>query len=359
MKVLTKYITREFIKLQVLCQVIFIFLFLMIDFVQKLDNFIEAEVTGAGIMLSYFLYKVPYIMVQMIPVATLISVIVLFRIMKNNREIMALKACGINIVKLAQIVITISLFISIFAFVFSESVVPYTSSKSNEIWDVEIKKQNLTRSYGVEWYKSSDADAIYWIKHFDKAGSVMEDPTFHFFDKNFKLIKRVEAKKALWQNGKWVAEDGLIQELQADGEYKTRKFVRMILAIPETPEDFRKVKKQPEEMSYNQLKKEAEDAKSEGYNNSGYLVDMGVKIAFPFISLVLTLLGIPLALELKTGGIPLAVAVGIGMSFLYYVILSISSSLGHSGVFPPFLAAWTANLLFIFAGIYLMMNIEQ
>jgi lipopolysaccharide export system permease protein len=359
MKVLTKYLTKEFLKLQVLCQIIFIFLFLMIDFIQKLDNFIEAEVFGADIMLSYFLYKIPYIMVQMIPVATLISVIVLFRIMKNNREILAIKACGINTVNLAQTVITISIFISIFTFVFSESVVPYTSSRSNEIWDVKVKKQDITRSYGVEWYKSSDADAIYWIKHFDNYGSIMEDPTFHFFDNNFKLIKRVEAKKALWQNGKWIAEDGIIQEKQADGEYKTRRFIKMVLPVPETPETFRKIKKQPEEMTYNQLKEHAELVKSEGYNNSGYLVDMGVKLAFPFISLVLTLLGIPIALELKRGGIPLAVAVGIGMSFMYYVILSISSSLGHSGIFPPFLAAWTANLLFIFAGTYLMMTVEQ
>jgi lipopolysaccharide export system permease protein len=359
MKVLTKYITREFIKLQVLCQIIFIFLFLMIDFVQKLDNFIEAEVTGVGIMALYFLYKIPYIMVQMIPVATLISVIVLFRIMKNNREITALKACGINIVSLAQVVITISIFISIFAFLFSESVVPYTSSRSNEIWDIKVKKQNVTRSYGVEWYKSSEADAIYWIKHFDNSGTIMQDPTFHFFDKNFKVIKRVEAKNARWQNGKWVAEDGIVQERQPDGEYKTSRFVNMIVPIPETPEDFRKIKKQAEEMSYSQLKELAELVKSEGYNNSGYLVDLGVKIAFPFISLVLTLLGIPIALELKTGGLPLAIAVGVGMSFLYYVILSISSSLGHSGVFPPFFAAWTANLLFIFAGMHLMMTLEQ
>jgi lipopolysaccharide export system permease protein len=95
MKVLTKYISKEFIRLQLLCQIIFVFLFLMIDFVQKIDNFMEAEVTQVVVILSFFLYKIPYILVQMIPVATLISVIVLFRIMKNNREILAIKACGL------------------------------------------------------------------------------------------------------------------------------------------------------------------------------------------------------------------------------------------------------------------------
>jgi len=359
MKVLTKYISKEFIKLQILCQIIFIFLFLMIDFVQKIDNFIEKDVTDIAVIASYFLYKIPYIMVQMIPVATLISVIVMFRIMKNNREITAMKACGINMLSISQTTIIISFLISLFTFILSEAVVPYASSKSNEIWDAKVNKQDASRFHGNQeiWYKS--ADAIYWIKHFDSVKNIMEGPVFHFFDREFRLTKRIEAKKVIWLDGKWGMEDGVIQTMQTDGTYNIKRFDNSVLDIQETPDNFRERIIQPEEMSYSQLKEYSEEVRNEGYNNSEYLVDLGVKISFPLISLVLTLLGIPIALELKTGGIPLAVAAGIGLSFLYYVILSVSSSLGHSGVFPPFLAAWSANILFIFAGIYLMMAVER
>jgi len=359
MKVLNKYITKEFIKLQILCQIIFISLFLVIDIVQTLDNFWEKGVTAPGVILSYFLYKIPYIMSLMIPFATLISVIVLFCLMKKNREITAIKACGIDVLNLSQTVIAISLFISLFTFVFKESVVPYTISKSNQIYNINVEKQDPTRLHkGQEvWYKSTDA--IYWIRHFDRVKNVMEGPVFHFFDKNFQLIKRIEAKKAIWQDGKWKMEDGIIQEIRADGDYKSAKFDNLIPDIPETPDKFRERLIEPEEINYSQLKEYSETVKNEGYNNTEYLVELSAKIAFPFISLVLTLLGIPIALELKTGGIPLAVAAGMGLSFLYYVVFSISSSLGHSGVFPPFLAAWTANILFIFAGIYLMMTVER
>jgi lipopolysaccharide export system permease protein len=359
MQVLTKYISKEFIKLQIFCQVIIIFLFLMTDFVLRIDNFIKEKVTDIGVIMSYFLYKTPYIMVQMIPVATLISVIVLFRLMKNHREILALKTCGINIIRVSQIILTISLFISLFAFIFSESVVPYASSKSNEIWDIKVNKEDPNRFYGSDqiWFKSGNA--IYWIKHFDNVKNIMEGPTLNFFDKNFKLIKRIEAKRGVWKNEKWNFEDGIIQEMQADGEYQKSEFKNMPVELPETPKKFKQRKKNAEDMTYSQLKKASEEAKNEGYSNSEYLVDMNVKIAFPFVSLVLTLLGIPIALQLKTGGIPLAVATGMGLCFLYYVVSSVSSVLGHSGIFPPFLAAWTANLLFIFIGIYLMISIER
>jgi len=358
MKVLTKYISKEFIKLQVFCLIIFVFLFLMIDFVQSIDHFIGHK-TSVGLISSYFLYKIPFIMVKMIPFATLISVVVLFRLMKNNREITAIKACGLNIINLSQVVLLISLIISLFTFIFSESVVPYTVSKSNELWDVEIFKRDPSKFYGSDqiWYKS--ANAIYWINHFDSVKNIMEDPTIYLFNNDFKLIKKMYSKKGIWEDGVWKFENAVVQELQADGDYNTKKYDALSLNIPETPDTFRKRLKQPEEMSYHQLKVYSTEVKNEGYDNTGYRVEISVKMAFPLVCFVLTLLGIPIALELKSGGIPLAVAAGMGLSMLYWLILSISKALGLAGVLPPFLAAWTANLLFIFAGIYLMMNVKR
>jgi lipopolysaccharide export system permease protein len=132
-----------------------------------------------------------------------------------------------------------------------------------------------------------------------------------------------------------------------------------LLEIPETPETFIRKIKEPEDMSYQQLRKYAETVKNEGYDNTGYLVDMDLKLAFPLISLVLALMGIPIALELKIGGMPLAIAVGVGLCFLYMFSMAFSRSLGLSGILPPFLAAWTANLIFILFGIYLIMNLRR
>ena len=112
-------------------------------------------------------------------------------------------------------------------------------------------------------------------------------------------------------------------------------------------------------MSYFQLKRYAEKVSSEGYDNTRYLVDMNIKLSFPLISFVLALIGIYIALEFKIGGIPLTVSAGVGLCFLYTVILGFSRSLGLSGILPPVLSAWTANIVFILLGIYLMMSLER
>jgi len=358
MKILPKYISREFIKLFILCEVILLSMFLVIDFVQKLDNFLEANVLK-GKILAYFLYKIPYIIVQMWPIAVLIAVIILFCVLKKNNEIMAMKACGIDILELSRHIVMASLFLSIVSFLLSDKVVPYSSSKCNEIWDMEVEKQDPTRFYGSDqiWYKTSSA--IYWIRHFDSAGNIMQNPIFYFFDKDFRLVKKIEAKRGIWENGLWKIEEGIIQKIQGDGNYEVSKFDDLFLEIAETPDSFKRRGIEPEDMSYQQLKRYAETVGAEGYDNTEYLVDLNLKLSFPLISLILALLGVPVALGLKTGGTSLAVSAGIGLCFLYYVVMGLSRSLGLSGILPPLLSAWTANLLFIFLGAYLIMTLER
>ena len=111
-------------------------------------------------------------------------------------------------------------------------------------------------------------------------------------------------------------------------------------------------------MSYWQLKRYAERIRLEGYDATEYLVDMNIKLALPFINIVMVFIGIPIALGLKKGGTPLAVSLGIGVCFLYLANFGISRSLGLSGLLPPVLSAWSANVIFFFLGAYLMIRLE-
>jgi lipopolysaccharide export system permease protein len=137
-----------------------------------------------------------------------------------------------------------------------------------------------------------------------------------------------------------------------------RKFDRIQLPLPETPDAFVRTAKKPEEMSYWQLKRFARKVQNEGYDAAEYQVDVNVKLAFPFITLVMVLLGIPIALVFDKGGTPVAVALGIAACFLYALSFGFGRSLGLAGVFPPLFAAWVANILFFFLASYLMTRVR-
>ena len=358
MKVLSKYLLKEFFKLVALCELIFLFLYLMIDFLQKIDNFIEAHV-AKSIMLLYFLYKAPLIALQMLPPATLIAVIILFSSMKKRNEITAVKACGLSTSGLSQKIVVASFFLGVAVFLFGETVVPCTSYRSNKIWNIEVEKQDPGLFYGSHqiWYRG--ANSIYWIRHFDFKKKRMQRPTFYFFDKDFRLTKRIDGETGIWREGQWRLEKGVIQERGPDGGYGLKRFQSRLLDIQETPDAFVKGEKKPEEMGYWQLKRYAVKVKEEGYDNTRYLVDMNIKTAIPFVSLVLVLIGIPIALGVKRGGTPLAISLGMGACFCYILTLGLSRSLGLSGVLPPLLSAWLANFVFLLLGIYFMINVRS
>jgi lipopolysaccharide export system permease protein len=358
MNVLSRYFIREFFKLFFLCQTGFSVLFLVIDFIQNINNFIEAQVSK-GVMFAYYYFKAPYIIVQMTPVATLISVIIMLCMMKKSNEITALKACGLNLLRTFQPIMAASLLVAVVLFLFLEIVVPYTSTRSNEIWRIEVDKQDPTRFYGSTqiWYKGSHA--IYWLSRFDYNRKVMETPTFYFFDNAFRIIKRIDGRKGFWDKGRWIILDGILQTAEEGGGYRLERFDELPLNIPETPDTFVRGVKGSEEMSYWQLKRYSQRVRQEGYDDTRYRVDMHLKIAFPFVCVILAFIGIPITLKVKKGGAPLALSAGVGLCFFYMFALGFSRSLGFSGALPPILAAWASNLLFLLGGVYALMHIER
>lgn len=356
MGILARYLSREFLKLFGLFLFAFLTLYLLIDFIQKIDDF--NEVNAQGLMVSYFFFEIPLIVNRLIPVVTLLSVIVMFSIMKKHNEIMAMKSCGMNILKISKPLIVISILISISVFLFSELIVPYTSARSNHIWHVELNKSNKEGFYGQNyiWYKGKNS--IYWIGQFDSKKKIMEDVTFYFFDADYKVNKRIDARTGIWDGDRWEIREGIIQKLRDDGGYDFKRFDKMDPGIPEGPEAFVRTVKRPEEMSYWQLKRYAERVSLEGYDAAEYLVDMNIKLAFPMINVIMILIGIVIALGVKKGGTPVSVSIGVGFCLLYLVTLGFSRALGISGVLPPDLSAWIANLIFLLFGIYSMIHLR-
>ena len=166
MGIIPKYLCKEFFKLLILCQAVFVSLYLVIDFTQKIASFMEANASN-HVIFMFFIYKLPLVVIQMAPAACLISVVVLFSFMKKNNEITALKACGISVVRLSLPVLTASIGLTLAIFLFSELVVPYTSKKSSDIWCSEVKNRSQARYYDhvLMWYSSDQA--IYWITYFE------------------------------------------------------------------------------------------------------------------------------------------------------------------------------------------------
>ncbi len=355
---LTKYLVGEFLRLFSICELVFVSLYLLIDSIGAIDNLIEAHVPVIP-ALTYFAFKLPLIIVQMLPVAVLISVIIMFSLMKKNNHILLLNGCGLDIWTISRAVINISLILAIGLFLCSELVVPYTFSRSNRIWRVEVKKRGHanSRAYPDIWYRGKKC--IYWMKYFDSNRQVMIGPSLYFFNDSFQLQEKIDGREGIWRNGKWEIRDGIILQRKSDNsDYSTNKFDQFELKLPETPDTFLREEKDPEEMGFWQLRRFIKRMKQEGIDVTKYLVGLHLKLSFPFVVPLMVVVGIPIPLLLKKGGPPLAVAVGLLFCLIYMFLLGFFHSFGLAGVIPPIVSVWLANAIFFLVGIYLMMRVD-
>lgn len=357
MSILDKYVSREFLRIFFMMIVSFIAVFLIVDFFGRIRMFLSNGATLVQ-MAKYFFYSLPQVIAQVIPVGVLLSSLLTFGMLSRNLEITAMKANGVSLYRTAVPVFVLAFFISLFSFFFNEIVVPYSNQQVKYVRDVEVQKQKRVGSFKQNqiWYKSKNA--IYNFGFYDYERNMIQGITINYLDQNFSLEKRIDAREAKWTGSGWTLSNVMVTTF-ASGMPSISKSDSLPVDIPETPADFTSVQKKADEMGYLELRDYIKKIRSEGYDASLYVTDLHGKIAFIVINLILVVLGISFSLQTeRSGGIAASFGAGIVFGFSYWIVFAFGLSLGRSGTLPPFLAAWTANILFTAASVFMIFKVR-
>ncbi|MBF0450187.1 MAG: LPS export ABC transporter permease LptG [Candidatus Magnetomorum sp.] len=358
MSLIHTYILKEIFKFFLLVLVSISMLFFIIDFIERIDNFMETDLPFSR-FIEYMLLKIPFILNQILPICVLLAILITLGLMIKNNEIMSIKGSGISIYYLLQPIVLFGVATSILLFFISEFLLPITSEKANYIWYKEIKKKSsLSSNEKNIWIKGDQLIAN--ISFFHPAKQTAHGITLYFFDQQFHLIKRLDAKTGNYINGQWTFHSPVYQTLTITGETETVSYPDTLsLAVDFKPEDLVRVVKKSEEMSYKELKAYIEKVRREGYDSTMYQVDLYAKCSFPLICLIMSLIGAGTALkQSKISGLAQPIVFGVGAAFFYWMMNSISISLGHAGQLPAFLAAWSTNIIFGSFGLLSLLKAE-
>ncbi|MGD8522871.1 MAG: LPS export ABC transporter permease LptG, partial [Desulfobacterales bacterium] len=332
--------------------------YLAIDFFQKIDNFMLADIPLAR-MITYFMLKLPLVVSQIMPVCILLGVLIAFGLMNKNNEIIALKCGGVSVYYLLRPVLVIGIVFSIFQFLLSEAIVPVTITKAHTIWLSEVKKKTLStyRQKNI-WIKGNRS--IYFINYYNPQKNMISGISLNYFDNDFRLIKRVDAKEGIYKEGKWVLFNLMEQVLDGkDREYRVSFFDERVAQVDFVPQDLKHFVKKSEEMSATELFEYIQDVESEGYDATAYRVDFHAKFAIPLVCVIMCIIGTGIAVKRRIKeGLSISIAFGGGMIFLYYVSYSFCLSLGYGELLPPILATWISNVIFACLGIVNLINAE-
>src|SRR5438445_276092 len=126
--------------------------------------------------------------------------------------------------------------------------------------------------------------------------------------------------------------------------------------LTERPVDLLAEPKAPDEMRYSELGRYIDALVRSGSNAKKLQVELALKIAIPFICLLIALFGAPLAISSPKSGAAWGVAASLATTFIVLLMFQLAKAVGAGGVLPPALAAWTPNILVGVAAFYLLRN---
>ena len=364
MRILDKYIAKNFISSFFYCLILFSFLYIVIDLFGHLDEILKNHVPIV-ILLQYYISMIPIITMQVSPVASLISTIYIIGSMNKHDEIIAMRATGISMFRILMPFIFIGLAISIVSFAISEKFLPEATKNVTSIKENYIEKERTDKTkhgsliYNIALYGKNNR--LIFIENYDKAAFLATGITILHQDKKGNVIAKTNAQEGKWTESGWEFVNILRYKLDKNSMVTGRPlfFERENIDM-EGPEELISKGTNCEFMSFKNLLSYIDNFKNTSPGIITKLrVDLHQKISFPFINLVLILIGACSSLKIKHRGKKSAV-IGIGMAivigFLYYAFMAMCIALGKGGILPPILSAHLANIVFASFGIILIKN---
>ena len=130
--ILPRYLRHHFINILTFCLLSVILLFLVFDLVENLDKFMDRKVSW-NVVLMYYIYYIPYILVLIMPVATLLAAVFSVGSLAKHNEMVAMKALGFSLYQVMITILFLGFLVSLLTFALAEAVVPPANQKREEI----------------------------------------------------------------------------------------------------------------------------------------------------------------------------------------------------------------------------------
>jgi LPS export ABC transporter permease LptF/LPS export ABC transporter permease LptG len=348
------YILRKFVFYFGVLLVVFVFLFEAFTFFELLDDIGRRNVPFL-VVKDYFWYLTPYLGYNLAPLAGLIAVLVTLGIMSKNNEIVAIKASGMSLFRVAVPLLLAGLTLAGTLVLLDDTYLPYANQRQDELHNQIKGRPPQTYTHPQRWIFGENSK-IYNYDVFDPEQnlfgglSVLElDPA------SFHLRRRIFATRARWSEPQhvWVLENGWIREF-SDGS--VAKFETFAAAAPpelsEPPSYFNREVRQAFQMSLGELGSYIDGLHRAGFDVATLMVQWHKKMAYPLMAPVSMLLAIPFAFLVGTRGAIGGVALGVGIGVAYWAIAALLEAMGGVGQLPPLLAGWSPDIVFFFLGMY-------
>lgn len=360
MQILSTYIIKRFLTVLIYTTMAFIIIFIVVDLIERLDKFLSYDTAWTNLIL-YYVYYIPFIIILTLPINMLLSTLFSIGIMAQYNEIIACKSAGISLYKIVFPILILGFIISVASGVAGETIVPHTNKLRLDVWRYNIRqeKKNLLNKRNRLALQDGKSRQMF-LGFYDSAKKKGTQVNLVWINQK-GITKRLDAKSMHWNDEKsgWILLD-VVERTFTDSSEKVTYIDSVWYTDTKIyPDDLVELETKPEEMNYAELGRFVNRMTAIGADARIWLVDLYMKISYPFANFIIVLFGAPLASRKRRSGPAIGFAIALAVSFIYFLFLRTGQVLGHKGDLNPWIAAWIGNVVFGIGGIIAMIKVRK
>jgi lipopolysaccharide export system permease protein len=354
MKLLDLYIIKKFLRTYFFAVLIIVTIIMVIDYTEKIDNFIDNKAPLREILLDYYLNFIPYWANYISPLMVFIATVFFTANMAARTEIIAILSTGVSFMRFLRPYVMGSLVIGLLTFAMVGWIIPIANKtriaferKYVEGGNYYFNGRNVHIKIGPEDYA--------YMESYDTGTNT----GYRFaLDKisGSELKMKLMADRIIWDSTrrKWTIQDYRIREFLKDGKEKLSYGVKLDTTLNLLPKDFDSKYQLQETFTMPELQETIDKVRSRGADGiEVFLIEKYLRFANPFAVVILTIIGVIVSARKSRGGVGFQIALGFMLAFLYILFFMMSKGIAQSGGMPPLLAVWLPNIVFTLIGMIL------
>jgi lipopolysaccharide export system permease protein len=337
----------------------FLLLFEVFTFLDLLDDIAEHR-TSVMVIVNYFLYLSCYLFYQLAPLACLVAVLVTLGVMTKNNELVAFKAAGVSLYRIALPLLAAGILFAASLFALDATYLPYANQRQDALRNAIKGRPAQTYYQPQRQWIFGDHSKVYNYQFFDPDKKLFGGlSVFELDPATFAVKRRVYAERAHWEplQSAWILESGWTRDFANGRVAHYEPFMATELTeLDEPPNYFSREVRESYQMNWWQLRRYIAALGQAGFDVAQLSVQLQKKLAFPLIAPVIILLAIPFSILVGTRGAVGGLALGLGLSISYWASAALFEAMGSVGQLPAVMAAWAPDAVFLFLGLYFFLK---
>ncbi|MBK8826361.1 MAG: LptF/LptG family permease [Saprospiraceae bacterium] len=356
MKILDWYIIKKYLSTFFFTMMLITMIAITIDYFERVDKFINAELSTKEIIMEYYLHFIPWINGLLWPLFALLAVIFFTSRMAKNSEIISILSAKVSYARFIRPYMIAGGTLALLLWIGNNYVIPKSNRLKNEFESEYIyKSAKTTLNHNIHfWLSPTEKVYIRSYTTSDSSGRIFR--LERFADNKLVYVLKANKIKFIGQPNKWKLED---YEIRTFGDMSENLIPKPTEHKDTTfsfvPKDFTRYTKQMEMMNTSDLREFLKYEQEKGLNSGKkYSIELYRRTADPFTIFILTLIGVSVASRKVRGGMGFHLAAGVVIGAVFVIISKFSMTFSTNLALPPGIGVWIPNMFFSVVAFFLV-----